>query len=377
MKILQLGKAYPPVNLGGVEVVIQNLHEGLNKIKIDCDALGVNDSFKYKEEIGLNGGRIFRAKRLLKLFSTLFSINQIFILNKIKNKYDIIHIHSPDPMAAFSLFITNPKCKIVLHWHSDIIKQKILLFFYSPLLKWLINKSNIIITTSPIYASKSNFLNKNLNKVISIPLGSDINSNSFDIDFYNKLKEYFSNKKILLSIGRLSYYKGYNYLIDAMNSLDDSYVLLIMGDGDLMTTLQSKITKLNLKHKVFLLGSLNNLQKNSLYKVCNLFILSSFYKTEAFGIVQIEAMAFGKPVISTNISGSGVPWVNKNDISGIIVPIKDSLAITKAVLKISENEILYNKYSRGSLDRFNEYFKLDIMINNTLLIYKNLLQQNN
>jgi len=374
MKILQLGKAYPPVNLGGIEVVIQNLHEGLNKINIHCDALGVNDSFKVKEEKGLNGGKIFRAKRLFKLFSTLFSINQIFILNKIKNNYDIIHIHSPDPMATFSLFITNPKCKIVLHWHSDIIKQKILLYFYSPLLKWLINKADIIITTSPIYAPNSNFLYKHLYKVISVPLGSDINCDSLDKDFYNKLRNDFFNKKILLSIGRLSYYKGYNYLIDAMNNLDDSYVLLIMGDGDLMNDLKSKIIKQNLTNKVFLLGSLNNLKKNSLYKVCDIFILSSFYKTEAFGIVQIEAMAFGKPVISTNIYGSGVSWVNKNNNTGIIVPIKDSLAISKAILEIAENKFLYTKYSIGSFDRFNEYFKLELMINKTISIYRNLLQ---
>lgn len=374
MKILQLGKAYPPVNLGGVEVVIQNLHEGLNKIHIDCDALGVNDSCIEKTEIGINGGKIYRAKRLFKLFSTLFSINLILILNRIKNNYDIIHIHSPDPMAAFALYITKPKSKIILHWHSDIIKQKFLLIFYSPLLKWLISKSDIIITTSPIYAPKSYFLRNQLNKVISVPLGSDINSNSFDISYYNKLKGDFKNKKILLSIGRLSYYKGYNFLIDAMNNLDDSYVLLIMGDGDLMADLQRKITMLNLTHKVFLLGSLNNLQKNSLYKVCDMFILGSFYKTEAFGIVQIEAMAFGKPVISTNIYGSGVPWVNKNDISGIVIPIKDSLAITKAILQISKNEILYARYSKGALDRFNENFKLEIMIKKIFLVYKNLLK---
>jgi rhamnosyl/mannosyltransferase len=105
-----------------------------------------------------------------------------------------------------------------------------------------------------------------------------------------------------------------------------------------------------------------------------MFILGSFYKTEAFGIVQIEAMAFGKPVISTNIYGSGVPWVNKNDISGIVIPIKDSLAITKAILQISKNEILYARYSKGALDRFNENFKLEIMIKKIFLVYKNLLK---
>jgi rhamnosyl/mannosyltransferase len=159
-----------------------------------------------------------------------------------------------------------------------------------------------------------------------------------------------------------------------MNNLDDSYVLLIMGDGDLMNDLKSKIIKQNLTNKVFLLGSLNNLKKNSLYKVCDIFILSSFYKTEAFGIVQIEAMAFGKPVISTNIYGSGVSWVNKNNNTGIIVPIKDSLDISKAILEIAENKFLYTKYSIGSFDRFNEYFKLELMINKTISIYRNLLQ---
>jgi rhamnosyl/mannosyltransferase len=277
-------------------------------------------------------------------------------------------------MATFALYITKPKVKIVLHWHSDIIKQKFLLFFYSPFLKWLIKKSDIIITTSPIYASKSKYLCNQLNKVTTVPLGSDIDCNSYDIVFYNKLKQDFKNKKILLSIGRLSYYKGYNYLIDAINYIDDTYVLLIMGDGHLMFDLQKKINELNLTKKVILLGSLNNLQKNSLYKVCDIFILGSFYKTEAFGIVQIEAMAFGKPVISTNIDGSGVPWVNKDGTSGIVVPIQDPLAISKAILQISNDKILYDRYSKGAFDRFNENFKLEIMINKILFIYHNLLK---
>ena len=373
MKILQLGKAYPPVNLGGVEVVIQNLQEGLNKINICCDALGVNDSYKEIIEIGANGGKIYRAKRLFKLFSTLFSINLIFILNRIKNNYDVIHIHSPDPMAAFALFISSPKNKIVLHWHSDIIKQKFLLIFFRPLFNWLINRSDVIITTSPIYAPNSKFLCNHLNKVISVPLGSDINCNLYDIPFYNKLKDDYRNKKILLSIGRLAYYKGFNYLIESMNYLDDSYVLLIMGDGDLMNDLHSKIQYNNLSDKVFLLGSLNNLQKNSLYKICDLFILSSLFKTEAFGIVQIEAMAFGKPVISTNINGSGVPWVNNNNVSGIVVPIQDSVAITNAIKIITQDELSYLNYSNGALDRYNQFFKLEIMIKKIHSVYSKLL----
>ena len=133
MKILQLGKAYPPVNLGGIETTIQLINEGLHLESIKCDVLGVNNKFK-SEEYYLEHGIVYRCALLFKAFSTLFSFSLIVKLSKIHRNYDIIHIHHPDPMSALALWIANPSSKIILHWHSDILRQKYLLKIFFPIL---------------------------------------------------------------------------------------------------------------------------------------------------------------------------------------------------------------------------------------------------
>ncbi|GGE91576.1 rhamnosyl/mannosyltransferase [Chishuiella changwenlii] len=370
MKILQFGKAYPPANLGGVEVVIQLLMEGLNDNEVLCDTLGVNDKRIYKEDKYKNG-TIFRCKLVLKKFSTLFSFQVVRKLNKIKDNYDIIHVHSPDPMAAIALFLIKPKKPIVLHWHSDILKQKLLLFFYKPLLKWLMKKSEVIIATSPNYIEGSKLLNLFVEKCKVVPIGIDTHKRTEENNRFLS----FENKKIIFSLGRLAYYKGFQYLIEAGIDLPDDVNIVIAGEGDEQKKLEAIIEKHKLKNKVFLIGKINETEKDFFFRIAKIFVLSSIFKTEAYAIVQVEALSYGIPIISTQIHGSGVDWVNVNGITGITVPIMDSKSISNAINNILYDEELYNTYSKNSLERYREFLTRDKMIKETISIYKNILSQ--
>jgi rhamnosyl/mannosyltransferase len=231
MKILQLGKAYPPVNLGGIETTIQLINEGLHLKNINCDVLGVNNKFK-SEENHFEYGVVYRCALLFKAFSTLFSFSLIVKLTKIHKYYDIIHIHHPDPMSALALWLVNPSSKIILHWHSDILRQKFLLKLFMPIQKWLLNRADLIITTSPNYAFASTHLSLFLNKIQILPIGIDITKLNIDQSKVNTILNCYSNKKIILAIGRMSYYKGYEYLIDSVSNLNENCVLLIIGGGN-------------------------------------------------------------------------------------------------------------------------------------------------
>lgn len=373
MKVLQLAKFYPPCH-GGMETVTFDIAEYLNQHNIKTDVLCANEKNEYIEDL-IQGYHVFRAKSWGIYFSTSISPQLISKLKEIVNNYDIIHIHLPNPMANMALRLVNPKQKIVLHWHSDIIKQKYLLKLYEPLQSWLLKKSDAIIATSPKYMQESLVLQSYIDKCISVPLGIDEHKLQYDNTQVERIKEKYKNKKIIFTLGRFTYYKGFQYLIEASKYLDNSYVIFIGGKGELKGDFELQIKNEGLEDKVKLLGRIEDNDLGNYFKACDLFCLPSIAKSEAFGVVQIEAMSFGKPIIATNIEGSGVDWVNKDGISGLNVPIKNAEAIAEACEKIMIDESTYQKFSKNALERFQKFFLREKMGASIIELYQQLMEQ--
>ena len=187
-----------------------------------------------------------------------------------------------------------------------------------------------------------------------------------------KIKDKYKGKKIVFSLGRLAYYKGFEYLINAAQYLDDDIVILIGGSGQLRNKLQNIIQSNNLSKNVELLGRVEDADLGSYYQACDVFCLPSIVKSEAFGVVQIEAMNFGKPIVATKIEGSGVDWVNHDGVSGINVKIKDSIELAKAIKQILDYDKEYFKYSNGAKSRFKQLFLRDKMVDSIIELYKSL-----
>ena len=369
MRVLQLGKYFPPY-VGGIETIIFNLTEELNKRGIKTDVLCSNFKKYYKKETD-RGYIVYKTKRYGELLSTPITPQLIFKLKKIISDYDIIHVHHPNPIANLALFFAKPKeQKIVLHWHSDIIKQKLTLKLYLPLLKWLVKKANIILATNPQIIKHSSILKLNQEKCIIIPLGTvkpKINNHIF-----SSLKKFHKNKKIIFSLGRFVYYKGFEYLIESAKYLTNDIIILIGGSGPLKAKYEKLIRKYNFKDKVHLIGKIPSQNLGSYYKACDLFCLPSIEKSEAFGLVMVEAMSFGKPVVATKIEGSGVSWVNQHQITGLNVPPKNPKALAEAFTYILENENVYQQFSRNALKRYETEFTLEKMIDRVINVYQRL-----
>ncbi len=368
--ILHLGKFYP-FN-GGMEKAILDIVEDFSSRDVTCDLLciatGKPGVTKLNEHCHIDA-----ASSIWHCNSVSISPAMIGKLRKICNRYDIIHIHCPNPMANLALFLSGYKGKVVLHWHSDILRQKIMLKFYKPLQTWLINRADVIIGTSPVYLDKSPFLQDAKNKVAVVPLGvSKVHPSP---DGVKAIKDRYAGRKIVFALGRLVEYKGFKYLIDAARSLGDDFVVLIGGTGPLHSQLDQQIKENNLQDKVKLLGYVPDKDVNDYYGACDVFCLSSIWKTEAFGMVQIEAMSCGKPVVATNIEGSGVPWVNKDGYSGLNVEPGNSEALAQAIMKITESEETYNTYSSNALRRYNEMFSKEKMLNEYEQIYNSLVEE--
>ena len=379
MKILQIGKFYPII--GGVEKVMRDLTEGISARGIRCDMLCAllpgseieQIDKKRARHIGKNliielneNGKIICVPAIKKVKATMLSPAMLSYLKRHCNEYDIVHIHHPDPMAALALKLSGYKGKVILHYHSDILSQKKLLKLYKPLQSWLLKRADKIVGTTPVYIKESPFLKNYQQKCTYVPIG--IEPVVYSEEEAEKIRNKFGNKKIILSIGRLVPYKGYEYLIEAAKYLTDEYHLVIGGGGPLKDELQAKIEQLGLENKVTLAGYIDYKDLPAYFGACHIFVLSSVMKTEAFGIVQIEAMSCSKPIVATKIEGSGVSWVNKEGESGLNVPPMIAESLTNAIFAVDKE---YNKYSVGAKERFNSVFTYSQMIDNILKIYEN------
>lgn len=371
MKVLQVGKFYPVQ--GGVEKVMYDLMTGLSEAGIDCDMLcaGLEGD---NREVALNAqARLLICKSWFKLAATMISPAMIGRLRNICGQYDIIHVHHPDPMACLALFCSGYKGKVVLHWHSDILKQKFLLKLYRPLQNWLIRRADLIVGTTPVYLEESPFLMNVQQKTACVPIGID--AIQPDLAAIEAIRNQYPGKKIIFSLGRLIGYKGYTYLVDAARFLDDRYLILIGGTGPLQETLQRQIESSGLTEKVKMLGYISDKDLPAYYGACDLFCLSSIQKTEAFGIVQIEAMSCGKPVVATRIPHSGVAWVNAEQESGINVPPENAKELAEAIHSILKDEKVYAGFSHRAKIRYESWFTQDKMIQKCLDLYQELMHK--
>ena len=380
MRILQLGKFYPI--RGGVEKVMWNLTRGLAGRGIACDMLcaklpedgiDLEDQPYYRREDGVelfrfpDGRTVYCVKAWAKKAATMLSPAMVRWLRSHRKEYDLIHVHHPDPMAALALRLSGFKGKVVLHWHSDIISQQFLLALFKPLQRWLIHRSDVIVGTTPPYLKGSPYLRGVQEKCVAVPIGIDPVRN--DSRKAEEFRSRYPGKRILLTIGRLVPYKGYRYLVDALALLPEEYVLVLGGIGPLQEELEAQIRSRGLQGRVTLLGYVGPEDLPGWFAACDLFVLSSVMKTEAFGIVQVEAMSCGKPVVATQIPESGVPWVNVDGVSGRNVPPCDAQALASAIQEVAENQA---RYGAGARRLYEERYTFDRMIDQIQAVYDRL-----
>lgn len=371
MKILQFGKFYYPT-FGGMERTMYEITEGFNARGIECDVLCSNT--KPQSEISqFDGYTAYRAATYGLLNSAPISPKLISRLWKIHKNYDIIHIHHPDPMAFLALYLVRPSSKVVIQWQSDIVRQAKMLKFFLPLQDWVLKRADKIIVASEAYAEHSPHLKPYLEKTEIIPLG--ISNETFQVDENEvaKIKRQYQGKKIVLAFGRLVTYKGFDDLIEAAKYLSDDYVVLIGGGGPEEKDLSSRIAKHKLGDKVHLLGHVKEEEKYNYYQAASLFCLPSVTKAEAYGIVLLEAMAFGLPIVSSRIEESGMTWVNQDKVTGILVPPRSPEALAGAIMKIGEDPEIYRKFSENCLERYRSVFTRETMIDTLNNLYQKVL----
>ena len=397
MKILQLGKFYPI--RGGVEKVMWDLTRGLarrsaaGEAGVSCDMLcamlpgdGIDEAdrpllaspegeWPRVLQFGPDS-RCVCVKALTKKAATMISPAMVRWLRRHAAEYDLIHVHHPDPMAALALRLSGYKGRVFVHWHSDIVKQKGLLKLYLPLQTWLLRRAERIVGTTPVYARESPYLTDYQHKVCYIPIGVEdnirlVSEGTSERSDGGSLRGTPLNGNCaegtsvqLFALGRLVEYKGFEYLVEGARGLPENYCVEIGGEGPLREELQRRIDATGVRVK--LLGRISDAQVRRKMNECAVFVLPSVMKTEAFGIVQVEAMSCGKPVVATTIPGSGTSWVNEDGVSGFNVPPRDSKALAEAILKLTADPQTLQEFGARARKRYETLFTIDAMVDKYL-----------
>lgn len=361
MKILLVNKYFFP-DIGGVETVVNQYAQALkdhHTVKVLC----VHKDFCFKTvEENINGIAVIRCSSFGTFKSMPISLSFFFHFFKFYKEFDVFHFHEPFPLASILSLFLNKKKKIIVTWHSDIIKQKTLKRFVEYFQSLLCKKATVITTTSPNLLNFSTVLKKYSNKVRILPLG---------IDFHFETKESPLGEYILC-LGRLSYYKGIDILLEAFLNTETDKELLIIGDGDksiidLISSTQSSTSK---KIK-FINRFVDENEKQYFLQNALFFVFPSIAASEAFGIIQLEAMFYGKPIINTNLP-TGVPYVSLDNVTGITVEPSNVLELTKAIDKLSLDKLLVAHMGKNAKERVRTHFSNSQIMADLLDIYKNL-----
>ena len=367
MKILQLVKYYDP-SKGGMESVVKNIVEGINKTSntTNFTVYSNNHKLKFSKSI-LKKYRETIIKEITPFLLKSQPLNLIY--RNLKNliiENDVIHHHYPYPTMELALY-RNLKYfknkKFIITWHANIKKSRWSWIekIYNPLIEKLLDRADFIVVTTPQILNASEILKKYTHKIKIITLSYNTNN----VLLENK-KRPINRPFELLFVGKLRKYKGVDFLIKSIESLPVK--LKIIGDGEELKTLKILVNKLNINNKVDFIINANDEELASYYQKSDLFILPSINEAEAFGIVQLEAMSYGLPVINTKLE-SGVPFVSLNDFSGLTVEPKNINSLKNAIEKIIYDEYLYDQFSKNALERV-KFFSIEKMAQDYINIYK-------
>ncbi len=358
-RILQISNYYPP-ELGGIEKIAQAISraiEGQYEEKVICFTHDKKDKNEF-----IGNSEIIRCGTKLMIDSQQLSFSIGKKMKRLMMNYEpeIIIIHLPNPFTSYLVkkYIRSGT-KLVVYWHSDIVKQRIGEKIFRKMILGLLERADKIVVTSPNYMYDSKYLSQYKNKCFIIPNCIDeeaLQQNKSSKAFADKIRKDNDNKIICLSVGRQVPYKGFEYLIKAFKELDDRYVLYLIGRKGESTHEIERLTKG--MESVYLIGEVDHDVLKGYLAACDIFCFPSITKNEAFGIALAEGMYFNKPTITFTIDGSGVNYVSVKNVTGLEVPNRNIIEYAEAIKRLAEDSELRKRLGENAGKRVRELFLL-------------------
>ncbi|HEX5871001.1 MAG TPA: glycosyltransferase [Longimicrobium sp.] len=360
MRVLHVGKFYPP-HRGGMESHLETLARELSA-DVDVEVL-VSSSGRRTIRETLDGIPVTRIGKVGSFAAA--SLNPGMARAIRDAEADVVHFHHPNPTGVLSYLASGRRGPLVVTYHSDIIRQRALGAAFAPVLHRFLRRAHAILASSPDYAATSPVLRRHASRVRIVPFG--IRAEAFETADAGAVAAIRARHgpRLVVGAGRLVYYKGFDYLVRAMAAVDARLVLL--GDGPLRGALQALAHEAGVADRVHLAGSVADFAP--WYHAADVFALPAVARSEAFGLVQLEAMAAGTPVVNTRLD-SGVPFVSRDGETGITVPPADVDALAAALNRLLGDAPLRRRLGEAGRERVRREFSLDRMVAQTLAVYQ-------
>ncbi len=343
MKILQVYKDVFPEVSGGIERYIHDLSFFLKEKGHSVEILVAGGGIRKLDQIDVTGlwcpARIL-SNPIVPGYSSFLS----------KTKADVIHFHLPLPSAVIAWQSIRKKFKkpYIVTYHSDIVRQAFAMPFYGPILRKFLHGASAVIATSQNYVKTSDYLRELTNsKVIAI----GVNLERFNFD--SKCE-----KEFYLFVGRFRRYKGIFVLLEAWRKMEAPPRLILAGGGGVIEEVRKYIALYKLP--VEIASDVSDDKLIELYQKSKALILPSIQRSEAFGMVQVEAMACGTPVISSNLP-TGVSWVNQHKKTGLLFTTGDSVALKESIIELEKSEKYRRKLGKNARIRAEKFLNDEVL----------------
>jgi glycosyltransferase involved in cell wall biosynthesis len=375
LRILHVYKDYYPV-LGGMENHIKMLAESQVQRGHEVTVLVTHPTSRTHVE-DINGVRVIKAGRLATVASAPLSLSLPAWL--LRQTADIAHLHFPYPIGEVSQLLFGKAKRAVMTYHSDVVRQRGLLRLYRPLLWQILLHMDRIIATSSNYVASSAYLSRVADRCTIVPLGIELKRFLAPSTPAVQCIRQRYGSPLLLFVGKLRYYKGLQYLLQAMPELTEatsgqSPHLLVVGSGPMETEWHGLARNLGLAGRVTFLGEVSDEDLPSYYHASDLFVLPASERSEAFGTVQIEAMASGVPVVCTEL-GTGTSFVNVHGQTGWVVPARDSTALVQGIRSLLRDPEQMQRMAQAARARAVAEFSLETMVDRVLAVYLDVLKR--
>ena len=368
LKVLHFYKTYYPDSFGGIEQVIFQLSEAGACHQIESTTLSLSTRGDIdNERVGMHTA--YYAATNFEVASTPFSVSAISKFKALAAQADIIHYHFPYPFMDLVHFIAGVKKPTVVSYHSDIVKQKLALKMYTPLMNQFLSSVDCIVAASPNYVETSPVLQKYLPKVKVIPYGLDKKSYPVADEVHLEHWRQQVGDRFFLFVGAFRYYKGLHILLEAIQHTD--FPLVIIGAGPIEAELKQQAQDLGLKN-IHFLGALPDEDKAALLELCYSVVFPSHLRSEAFGITLLEGAMYGKPLISSEI-GTGTTYINIDQETGVVVPPSDPQALRAAMTTLWQDPELVQRYGENAAKRFQALFTSERMAESYIELYQQLI----
>jgi glycosyltransferase involved in cell wall biosynthesis len=358
-RVVHVGKFYAP-HFGGIETHVEALCRELHK-SMKVRVLVANDRPSDEDSI-VNGVPVSRFGIKMTVAGAPICPSMVWKIRQLST--ELVHVHLPNPIGMLAALASVRDTHLIATWHSDVVRQRRLARILVPIERLFLRRCKAIIASSIDYVNSSPTLSRFKDRCHVIPYGIDVEAfQNPDRDEVRRIRGRFG-PRIVLAVGRLVYYKGFEHLLRAMPHIDAQ--LLIIGDGPQRALLEREARALGVVDRVHLLGQTSEIVPY--YHAADVFVLPSVGRSEAFGIVQLEAMASGKPVVNTRLA-TGAPWASLDGVTGITVLPANADDLARATNILLNDPELRLKYGKAGRTRVESEFSLQLMVRRTTELY--------